>query len=158
MPAPVADGANASKSVSRAAVKSIEELVDMFFKWLAPILAFIVGLTIAINLGGDAIFYNLQVQVFPSTASNAPQAGSVARWLTAALWLGVGASVFIASSGVGKWGSVALRLLGAFFLGAGVAWIGNAINIGATNQNAGLNALYSMIMGGAQKAASPITG
>lgn len=96
----------------------------MFLKWIVPLVALVVGVFLYESLGGSGLFYALLTETTNQANS---QMGALSKWLTVFLWGGIGVAIYGAGSAVGEWAGYIVRAIGAFFIGAGLGWVGAAI-------------------------------
>ncbi|MCI4366942.1 MAG: hypothetical protein L3K08_04240 [Thermoplasmata archaeon] len=119
------DGAvNKLKGLGHGGKEAIEELAETFLKWVVPLVALVVGVFLYESLGGSVLFYALISETTNQTTS---QIGAIAKWLTVFLWGGIGMAIWACGTGLGEWAGYIVRAIGAFFIGAGLGWVGAAI-------------------------------
>jgi len=112
------------KGLGHGGKEAIEELAETFLKWVVPLVALVVGVFLYESLGGSGLFWALLTE---TTNQSNVQMGALSKWLTVFLWGGIGMAIWAVGSSVGEWAGYIVRAVGAFFIGAGLGWVGAAI-------------------------------
>ncbi|MGI0129357.1 MAG: hypothetical protein ACREEC_04285 [Thermoplasmata archaeon] len=108
--------------IAKDALEAAEELAEVFFKWILPILLIIVGIFVVNQIGLSGALGTAFSELSSISASGVIL---VADLVAAGIWGGIGAALWAFADG--KWGVYIMHPIAGLFIGFSIGELFNAL-------------------------------